>query len=281
LERIRAKQMLKERDEKLTAYVKTLAQKNRDFEYARDQALSASRSKSAFLATMSHEIRTPLNGIMGMTELLINTELNEMQTNFAEKIYGSAEHLLSLINEILDISKIEAGQLELEILEYNLQDLIQETVDLLSPKAKENNLQINIEYSPDLTPTLQGDPFRVRQVITNLLGNAIKFTQKGYVAIRTVAAEDPDTIRIEVQDTGIGISQKRHASIFETFTQEDSSTSRKFGGSGLGLAICKQLVKAMKGRIGLKSELGKGSTFWFELPIQLTEHNYEKDLSTV
>jgi len=269
IERIRSKQMLKERDEKLTAYVKTLAGKNRELEYARDQALSASRSKSAFLATMSHEIRTPLNGIMGMTELILNTELDEIQEGFAHTIYNSAEVLLTLINEILDLSKIEAGQLELESINYNLFELIKETADLLSPKAQERNLQINIEYSPDLPNEFIGDPFRVRQIVTNLVGNAIKFTEKGYVAVRTL--ETSDAIRIEIQDTGIGVKVERQESIFETFSQEDSTTSRKYGGSGLGLAICKKLVKAMNGRIGLESEEGKGSTFWLELPKQPTK----------
>lgn len=269
IERIRSKQMLKERDEKLTAYVKTLAGKNRELEYARDQALSASRSKSAFLATMSHEIRTPLNGIMGMTELILNTELDEIQEGFAHTIYNSAEVLLTLINEILDLSKIEAGQLELESINYNLFELIKETADLLSPKAQERNLQINIEYSPDLPNEFIGDPFRVRQIVTNLVGNAIKFTEKGYVAVRTL--ETSDAIRIEIQDTGIGVKVERQESIFETFSQEDSTTSRKYGGSGLGLAICKKLVKAMNGRIGLESEEGKGSTFWLELPKQTTK----------
>jgi len=267
-------QQSKKQSDWLNAYLRTnqeLQEKTLEAESNRDKAEAANQAKSAFLATMSHEIRTPMNGVIGMTGLILDTPLSEEQTDYARTIRSSGEALLSLLNDILDFSKLEADKVELELLPFDLRAAVEDVLDLLSFKAQEKGLEIALLMRPDLPSRVIGDPGRFRQVLLNLVGNAIKFTATGEVTVHiVVVSQDANSllVRCDVTDTGLGITPEALSRLFQPFTQADSSTTRSFGGTGLGLVISKKLVSAMGGEIEVTSNPNQGSTFSFTTRFQ-------------
>ncbi len=259
---------VRERDETLE---QTVSDRTKALTVALEKAEEASRAKSAFLANMSHEIRTPMNGVLGMTEVLLGSGLTSKQEELAGIIMSSGSSLLAIINDILDFSKIEAGKLDIDPKPFDLRSMVEDVARLMSARTMVKDIELFVRYAPDLPDGFVGDETRLRQVVSNLVGNAVKFTDQGHVLINVGGKETKDghwTLSVDVEDTGIGIEASKVSSMFEKFEQADGSTTRKYEGTGLGLSISKSLVELMGGEIGARSELGEGSTFWFEVTLE-------------
>lgn len=279
-------QELRYANESLENTVVALKQANRAIRISEESkrvAEASAQSKAHFLANMSHELRTPMNGVLGMLSLLNETSLDQEQRDYLNVAYESGHVLLELINNVLDLSKIEQGKLNLETIEFDLRNTIEEAFSILASPAQNKGLELILQWQPEAPLTVVGDPTRFKQLVCNLVANAIKFTAQGYIQIQASLLEDYGTrkrFRFEVQDTGIGVKEEVRELIFEKFSQADSSTTREFGGTGLGLALCKQLTRLMDGEIGVESEYGEGSNFWFEVTFAAANSQPEAEIDS-
>jgi len=262
---------VRERTAALTQALHAIEQTNQDLQASNKAAFAAARTKSAFLASMSHELRTPMNGVVGMTEVLLTTALDQKQRTAAQTIRQSALSLLKILNEVLDFSKIEAGRMETESTPFDLRAKADQALEMVKTQIESKGLALRIDWADDLPAEVIGDPTRYMQIIINLMGNAVKFTEKGHIHLRArveSAQQQSLVVRFEIEDSGIGIKREMISKLFESFSQADSSTTRQYGGTGLGLAIVRRLCNMMGGDCGVTSEYGVGSCFWFTLTLQ-------------